>query len=159
MSRFVSVFLFKGCPPIPAFNTLRADLPCRISAICDEHDYGAFIGMTDAVLELDTIFRPTSILQSSRPSRPPPVLPTSVPFAAPILSQSVHPPCPSKKDCGNCRSHSLRSTGHTDETCFCYDFNQPNKLMTVCISRRCFVCVLMTQIRIPTTQLVLSYMV
>ena len=51
----ISLFVC-GLPAIPAFNTHCADLPCNIAAISDDHDYGAFIGLTDTVLELDTIF-------------------------------------------------------------------------------------------------------
>ena len=106
-------------PPF-AFNTLRADLPHRIAAICDEHDYGAFIGLMDTVLELDTIFRPPSLPQSSCPSRLPPVLPSSVPPAAPPPSIPIDPPRVPKRDlsCGNCKSCGLHYTGHTDQTCF-----------------------------------------
>ena len=56
----ICVALFvRGLPSIPAFNTLRADLPRRIAAIAGDHDFGAFIDLTDTVLELDTIFRPS----------------------------------------------------------------------------------------------------
>ena len=115
----ISLFVC-GLPSIPAFNTLHADLPHCIAAICDEHDYGAFIGLTDTVLELDTIFCLTSLPQSSHPSRLPPALPSSVPPAAPPPSIPINPPCVPKWDlsCGNCKLHGLHYTGHTDQTCF-----------------------------------------
>ena len=93
----VSLFVH-GLPSIPAFNTLCADLPHRIAAICDEHDYGAFIGLTDTVLELDTIFHLTSLPQSSCPSHLPPALPSSVPPVAPPPSIPIDPPHVPKRD-------------------------------------------------------------
>ena len=71
----VAIFV-RGLPPVPAFNTLRADLPRRIAAIADDHDFAAFVDLTDTVLELDTIFRPSTQSQVNRPPRAPP---TSVP--------------------------------------------------------------------------------
>ena len=68
----ISLFV-RGLPPVPAFNSLRADLPRRIAAIVQDDDYGAFIDITETVLELDTIFRPTPLLPSARPPRSPPV--------------------------------------------------------------------------------------
>ena len=50
----------RGLPPIPAFNTLRADLPRRIAAITNDQDFGAFINLMDMVLELDVIFKPNT---------------------------------------------------------------------------------------------------
>ena len=115
----ISLFV-RGLPPVPAFNSLRADLPRRIAAIIQDDDYGAFIDVTETVLELDTIFRPTPLSQPARPARPPPV---PIP-PAPTLSSAPPPAVDSsrvsKKDlsCGNCKSRGLRSTGHTDGTCF-----------------------------------------
>ena len=116
----ISVFV-RGLPPIPAFNTLRADLPRRIAAVVDIHDYGAFIELTETVLELDTIFRPTAQSQGSRPPRAAPISTTSVP--APSASPASLPDPLSraqKKElsCGNCKSRGLRGVGHTDGTCF-----------------------------------------
>jgi Reverse transcriptase (RNA-dependent DNA polymerase)/GAG-pre-integrase domain len=122
----ISISLFvRGLPSIPAFNTLRADLPRRIAAIPHDQDYGAFIDLTETVLELDTIFRPTS--QSSLP-RPPRITsnppPTALPVSSVPLSSSAAPD-PStgqvpKKPlvCNNCKSRGLRCVGHTDGTCF-----------------------------------------
>ena len=116
----ISLFV-RGLPPIPAFNTLRADLPWRIAAIVDDTDYGAFISLTETVLELDTIFRPSSQLQ---PTRPPRSSPAALPTAAVASVPSSTTPDPSsrapKKDlsCNNCKSRGLRGVGHTDGTCF-----------------------------------------
>ena len=46
----ISLFV-RGLPAIPAFNTLHADLPHRIAAIDDVYDYGAFIAVTESVLQ------------------------------------------------------------------------------------------------------------
>ena len=106
-------------PSVPAFNSLRADLPCHIATISDVHDYRAFISLTDSALELDTIFRPTSHSLSPRPPYPSPASSLPTPFVAPSSSVPVVlPSCSSKKECGNCKSHRLQATGHTDETCF-----------------------------------------
>jgi hypothetical protein len=71
----ISISLFvRGLPSIPAFNSLRADHPRRIAAILNDKDLGAFVDMTETVLELDTIFRFTIQLQAPRQPR---VLPIS----------------------------------------------------------------------------------
>ena len=116
----ISVFV-RGLPSIPAFNTLRADLPRRIAAVVDIHDYGAFIDLTEAVLDLDTIFRPTPQSQASRPPRAPPI--TILPVTAPSASPSSVPEPLSRAQkreltCGNCKLRGLRGVGHTDGTCF-----------------------------------------
>lgn len=110
----------RGLPPIPAFNTLRADLPRRIAAIANDQDFGAFISLTDTVLELDVIFKPNT--QSSA-VRAPRQLPAPAPItpALPILSMTPLDPStiPKKEQtCSNCKSHGLRFVGHTDATCF-----------------------------------------
>ena len=46
----------RGLPFIAAFTPLRADIPHRIATAGDQ-DFGAFITLTETVLELDTIFR------------------------------------------------------------------------------------------------------
>jgi Reverse transcriptase (RNA-dependent DNA polymerase)/GAG-pre-integrase domain len=86
-----------------------------------DHDFGPFIELTETVLELDTIFRPTAQNQANRPPRV---------SAAPISSAPLLPPTSStlpepssripKKDqtCNNCKSRGLRAVGHTDGTCF-----------------------------------------
>jgi hypothetical protein len=114
----ISLFV-RGLPSIPAFNSLRADLPRRIAVIAHDQDYGAFISLTEAVLELDTIFRPTS--QSQPPRQPCPSSNVSVPASG--LSSSTAPDPSSrtsKKEltCSNCKSRGLRNIGHTDGTCF-----------------------------------------
>ena len=116
----ISVFV-RGLPNIPAFNTLRADLSRRIAAVMDVHDYGAFIELTETVLELDTIFRPTAQSQTSRTPRAPPIATPSVPVTS-LSSTAVPDPTsrvPKKElTCGNCKSRGLRCVGHTDGTCF-----------------------------------------
>jgi hypothetical protein len=118
----ISLFV-RGLPPVPAFNSLRADLPRRITSIARDDDYGAFVELTETVLELDTIFRPSAHSQPSRPPRA--VAPVSVPSSTPSvpvssLSTSDVPSRVPTEDvfCGNCRSRGLRGTGHTDATCF-----------------------------------------
>jgi hypothetical protein len=114
----ISLFV-RGLPSIPAFNSLRADLPRRIAVIPHDQDYGAFITMTEAVLELDTIFRPTAQSQSTRQPRPPSNTPasTAAVSSSVVLDPSTRIP---KKElsCGNCKSRGLRNIGHTDGTCF-----------------------------------------
>ena len=116
----ICVALFvRGLPSIPAFNTLRADLPRRIAAIAGDHDFGAFIDLTDTVLELDTIFRPSVQPPATRPPRAP--APSATP-APPLPLPPTTLPEPSsrtsKKECNNCKSRGLRAIGHTDGTCF-----------------------------------------
>ena len=118
----ISLFV-RGLPPIPAFNSLRADLPRCIAAIDGDGDYGAFVSLTETVLELDTIFRPSPQVQSVRPPRPPPVPPSATTSSAALVSSSATPDPlsrPSKKElsCGNCKSRGFRGVGHTDGTCF-----------------------------------------
>ena len=121
-------YFVRGLPSIPAFNSLRADLPDRIAGIAYEQDYGAFISLTERVLELDTIFRlalPSQVPRSSRvitapaassvgSSLPPPLPSTSVPDPPSRASKPPH----SALTCNNCKSRGLRSTSHTDLTCF-----------------------------------------
>ena len=52
----------RGLPFIPAFTPLRADIPYRIATAGDQ-DFGAFISLTEVVLELDTIFHTSSHAQ------------------------------------------------------------------------------------------------
>ena len=116
----ISLFV-RGLPPVPAFNSLRADLPRRIAAVAGEHDLGAFVELTETVLELDTIFRPTVQYQPSRPPRAPPASVPSAPIPSapplPLLPSAVPEPA-SRKTCNNCKSRGLRAVGHTDATCF-----------------------------------------
>jgi hypothetical protein len=109
----ISMFV-RGLPHIPAFYTLRADLPHRIAAVVDDRDCGAFIDLTDTVLELDTIFRPTPQLRASRPPRAPSVSDASVPVSP--ASSSLVPK--KKQTCANCKLHGFRGIGHTDVMCF-----------------------------------------
>ena len=115
----ISLFI-RSLPPIPAFNTLCADLPRRIAAILDDHDYGAFIGLTNAVLELDTIFRLTPSSHSSCPPRISPVVspPALAVTPTPLVPVDASRPPQRELSCGNCRLRGLCSTGHMDETCF-----------------------------------------
>ena len=119
-------YFVRGLPSIPAFNTIRADLPDRIAGIAFEQDYGAFISLTERVLELNTIFRSASQPQVLRPGRVAmvpaivPVVPslptpsTSIPDPPSRLAKSAH----SALTCNNCKLRGLRCMGHTDLTCF-----------------------------------------
>ena len=114
-----------GLPLVPAFNTIRADLPDHIAGIAFEQDYGAFITLTEHVLELDTIFRSVSSSHIPRPSRvssapalPPVVTPVSTPTSSTLDPPRVAKPIPSSLSCNNCKTRGLRSSGHTDMTCF-----------------------------------------
>jgi hypothetical protein len=89
-SRFASAILFVAS--LPFFNTIRADLPDRIAGIAFEQDYGAFISLTERVLELDTIFRSASQSQVPRSGRV-----AAVPAIAPVVS-SLPPPSSSIPD-------------------------------------------------------------
>ena len=71
-----------GLPLVPAFNTICADLPDRIAGIAFEQDYGAFITLTQCVLELDTIFRSVSSSHVPRPSRV-----SSAPALPPVVAR------------------------------------------------------------------------
>ena len=115
----ISLFV-QGLPAIPAFNSLCADLPCQIAVNDDVHDYGAFIVMTETVLELDTIFRPALSQQQSCLPPVPPVLPTPPPIPPSSSPTSASSSVLLKKDllCKNCKSHGLRGVGHIDTTCF-----------------------------------------
>ena len=110
-----------GLPNIPAFNSLRSDLPARITNAHDQ-DFGAFVALTESALELDTIFR--SILPQPRTrSQVPP------PSVNPSLSTPSHTPATSlpgptitpatgtasylQKLCSNCGRK-----GHLVPTCF-----------------------------------------
>ena len=115
----ISLFV-RGLPSIPAFNSLHADLPRRIAAIVEDSDYAAFVDLTDTVLKLDTIFRPTPQPQTSRPPRPPQASVASlsaVPTTSPAVPDPSHVP-KKEQSCGNCKSRGLRGVGHTDGTCF-----------------------------------------
>ena len=96
----------RGLPSIPAFNSIRADLPLRIAAIGHDQDYGAFISMTERVLELDTIFRSVTQTQVPRQSRV-----AVVPAPATVQSSPAvpDPQAPSRiskpvQTCNNCKS-------------------------------------------------------
>ena len=115
----ICVGLFvRGLPYIPAFNSIRSDLPERIAAIAHEQDYGAFIALTEKVLQLDTIFRSAPSSQLPRQPREPIAASSTQP--TPVIPSSNVPDTPSRvlKNCNNCKSRGLRSIGHTDATCF-----------------------------------------
>ena len=113
----ISLFVH-GLPAVPAFNSLCADLPRHIAAIDDVHNYGAFIMLMEAVLELDTIFRPTQPHRALCSTAVPPVPPPPVPPSSSVVPDpsSVLP----KKDllCKNCKLRGLHGVGHIDATCF-----------------------------------------
>jgi hypothetical protein len=112
----------RGLPSIPAFNTLRANLPGHISAAHDQ-DYGAFVTLTETALELDTIFR--SANHASRPLRSqttmssnlasttPAPLPSKSSTSIPTSSTSTTTTASAQKSCTNCGR-----TGHWVNTCF-----------------------------------------
>jgi hypothetical protein len=76
-----------GLPNNPAFNSIRSDLPNRVTS-ANDRDLGAFIDLTEKALELDTIFK--SILPPSRPRvAPPSSLPTAT--STPTLMTSSTP--------------------------------------------------------------------
>ena len=119
-------YFVRGLPSIPAFNTIRADLPDRIAGIAFEQDYGAFLSLTERVLELDTIFRSASQSQVPRSSRVVPTVPPPAPVVSSLPPPSSSVPVPphvaksshSALTCNNCKLRGLRCTGHTDLTCF-----------------------------------------
>ena len=120
--KFCMSLFVRGLPSIPAFNSIRADLPLRIAAVAHDQDYGAFITMTERVLELDTIFRSTPQNHVPRQNRVStiavPTLPLPlVPPAVPDVSRNSKPNQP-VQSCNNCKSRGLRGVGHTDGTCF-----------------------------------------
>jgi hypothetical protein len=75
-----------GLPNIPAFNSLRSDLPTRVTDAKDD-DFGAFIALTEKALELDTIFRSILSASTSTSTRAP--RPHTVP--APPIASSLPP--------------------------------------------------------------------
>jgi hypothetical protein len=115
----ICVGLFvRGLPSVPAFNSIRADLPERIAAIPHEQDYGAFIALTEKVLQLDTIFRSALPSHVPRQHREPiPSLSTQPSLAVPS-SNVPESTSRTPKTCNNCKSRGLRCVGHTDATCF-----------------------------------------
>ena len=115
----VSQFI-RGLPVIAAFNTLRAALPTHIAQAAD-HDYGAFVTITESALELDTIFK--SAVHFLRPSRPPNIrtqdsssrssIVSAVPDSTKPTVVSSAPAAISAKICTNCGRR-----GHLVPTCF-----------------------------------------
>ena len=70
-----------GLPNVPAFNSLRSDLPDRVASTGDQ-DFGAFIAFTEKALELDVIFKLILPQASQTCSRS---LASSLPPAAPLI--------------------------------------------------------------------------
>jgi hypothetical protein len=111
----------RGLPLIAAFTPLRADLPHRVAGAGDQ-DFGAFLALTETVMELDTIFRTSSLVHNPRSNRTPAA--TQPPSAPSTSSNSSAPSAPdpmarpAKQTCANCKARGLRFTGHTDGTCF-----------------------------------------
>ena len=115
----ISLFV-RGLPPIPAFNTLRADLSRCIGAITNDQDFGAFINLTDTVLELDVVFKPTAQPNNGRAPRQLPALspsPSALPPSSLTAPDSSYIP-KKEQTCSNCKSRGLCFVGHTDATCF-----------------------------------------
>ena len=111
----------RGLPPVSAFTVLRSELPRRLKDITRDDDYGAFIEITESVLEMDNVFRLFPHSQSRLSRALPSAVPLPAPAAVPVPPASL--PEPSrvpKKDqtCSNCRSRGLRGVGHIDSTCF-----------------------------------------
>ena len=115
----------RGLPLIAAFTSLRSTLPDRIAAAGDT-DYGAFITLTETVLEQDTIFRAASQAQSSRSSQRPPPSSSAVPPPSSLLPVNA-PPSASAPVSADAHNHSSRAslyctncklTGHLVPTCF-----------------------------------------
>ena len=116
----ISQFI-QGLPSIPAFNTLRANLPNHILAANDQ-DYRAFITLTKTALELDTIFHSANQAskihhsQNTAPVVPSlPLVNTSKPAAVTSSSSTpnVTSTTGSSKLCSNCGR-----PGHWVTTCF-----------------------------------------
>ena len=110
-----------GLPLIAAFTPLRVELPYCIATAGDQ-DFGAFIALTETVLELDTIFRMSSHAQNNHPSRPSATT-SSNPSASTSTPTSSMPEVTSRPSklipiCTNCKARGLRFTGHNDSTCF-----------------------------------------
>jgi hypothetical protein len=119
-------FFVRGLPLISAFTSLRASLPERLELIAAD-DMGAFIALSENVLHLDTIFRSASQVHGTRTHRPStttsaPSPPSSsfstVPSTVVAIDSTSQGTSRSTLNCGNCKSRGLRSTGHTDGTCF-----------------------------------------
>ena len=112
----------RGLPLIAAFTPLRADVSHRIAEAGDQ-DFGAFIGLTETVLELDTIFRASSQIQHPRPSCTQLVPHSSATPVSTSTPASVIPDVPTRppkqvQTCNNCKTRGLRFNGHIDATCF-----------------------------------------
>ena len=113
-------------PLVAAFTSLRSTLPDRIAAAID-NDFGAFIMLTETVLEQNTIFRAASQAQSTRPNQCSQVPSSTVvpAVASSVLSANAPPaPAPIPTDthtqstraslfCTNCKM-----VGHLVPTCF-----------------------------------------
>ena len=101
--------------------SLQADLPHRVAGASDQ-DFGAFLALTETVMELDTIFHTSSLIHNPRTNRSlgttqsSSVLPVSSNPPASTASDSVTKPA--KQTCTNCKMRGLCFTGHTDGTCF-----------------------------------------
>ncbi|KAF8810331.1 hypothetical protein BYT27DRAFT_7092042, partial [Phlegmacium glaucopus] len=102
-------------PHVPTYNTLCADLPNCIAAASD-HYYGAFIVITENVLELETIFQ--SVQHPHCPAR---TLPASQgqPLSPQKPNSNIVVPAGTERStttpqiCGNCGK-----PGHSVPTCF-----------------------------------------
>jgi hypothetical protein len=111
----------RGLPLVAAFTSLRATLPDRI-ATAGDNDFGAFIVLTETVLEQDTIFRAASQAQSTRPNQRSQISSSTVTPPAVISLSSAPAPVPADTHtqppraslfCTNCKV-----SGHLVPTCF-----------------------------------------
>ena len=92
--------------------------PRRINAIPHNQDFGAFISLTETVLELDVIFKPTA-QSTARAPRQLPAPPTTSSLSTATATAPDPSNIPKKEqNCSNCKSRGLRYVGHTDATCF-----------------------------------------
>ena len=53
----------QGLPLVAAFMSLQVDLPHRVAGAGDQ-DFGAFLALTETVMELDTIFHTSSLIHN-----------------------------------------------------------------------------------------------
>ena len=127
---FINAFV-KSLPNTITFATLRAFLPDRLSSL-EDNDIGSFISVMNEVMDLEVAFRNSSFPSHSQPrSGPrPPSLATQLLSPPPVSNPAVPSPSPSSLPpalprptrpvltCSNCKGRGLRSTGHTDGTCF-----------------------------------------
>ena len=119
----------RGLPLIAAFTSVRSTLPDRI-ATAGDNDFGAFIMITETVLEQDTIFRAASQAQSTRSNQRSQVSSSAVISPAVIPVASVNAPssasAPASTD-----THSQPSRASS----FCTNCKAPGHLVATCFKK------------------------